>query len=92
MSLLVKVVVLVGVWEWHGSGHGGRVSSLVVVIMVDLEMERVVDWDAHGLDWLGDHVMGGLWNGDGSSGDGWAIELCKPNIRHREHAYKVHEG
>ena len=83
--LLLVVVVAVTVWNGHGSGHRGGygdghggghgIDSLVVVEVVDLEMERVVDWHAHGWDWLGGHVMDRLWDGDGSDGDVLAVEL-----------------
>jgi hypothetical protein len=86
------VVVAVAVWDRHGSGHRGGygdghggghggghgMDSLVVVEVVDLEMERVVDWHAHGWDWLGDRVRDRLWEGDGSGGDVLAVELQKP--------------
>lgn len=83
------VVVLVVVWDWggHGGRHGGRhrdrVDPSVVTVVVDLEVERVVDWDAHGLHWFGDHVRDRLLNRDGSGGDGWTVELYNLKIRYR---------
>lgn len=77
-------LVLVVVWDRHGGGHRGRrecrVESLVVVVVVDLEMERVVDRD-----WPRDRMMDRLWNRDGSSLDGRAVELHNPKIRHSTH-------
>ena len=46
------------VWDRHRNGHrgghgdrhrgGARADFLILVEVVDLGMERVIDWDAHG--------------------------------------------
>lgn len=100
LELSSLAVLLIVVWHGDGGGHrggdggwdGGRVGSLIVVVLVNSEVERVLDWDAHSLSWLGDRVTDRLWNRDGSGGDGWTNELYNLKIRYREDTYEVHEG
>ena len=73
--LTLLVVVILMLLDRHGCGHGSgrggrhRVDIWVLVELVDLEMERVVGWEPHGWDWLGDRVVNRLWNGDGRGRD-----------------------
>ena len=83
-----ELVTLVAVvWNLHGNGHGCRhesrhrhgVDLLVLREVVDLKMERAVDWDARGWDRLLETTINGLWNRDRSGGDRWTVEL--PNLQ-----------
>ena len=78
------MVLMMLVWDRHGDRHGGghMEDSLVLVNVV-------VDWGTDDLDRLGYHVMSGLLNGDGNSVDCWTVELQKPRIRYRKHAYMI---